>query len=153
MNFTVLFFCIALFSGLLNADAQGLEDLRENYRVAVSDKEVCREMMKQLEQQPQSNVHLAYWGAFQAMWAKHTTNPLEKLRIFNKGKRNIDKAASGSPGNIEIIFIRHSVQKKSPGFLGYKDNVEADSLFLSRNLNNITSLVLKKMIAQLLINK
>lgn len=153
MKFTLFFSCIALSSGLLNAEAQCLEDLRRNYRVAVSDMEVCREMMKQLEKQPQSNVHLAYRGAFQAIWARHTANPLEKLRIFTKGKRNIDKAASGSPGNIEIIFIRHSVQKSSPGFLGYKDNVETDSLCLSRNLNNITSPVLKKMIAQLLINK
>jgi len=121
MKFAVSIF-IVLLNGLLTSDAQDLEDLRKRYRMAVSDKAVCREMIEQLGQQPESDVHLAYRGAFQTILAKHTANPLEKLSTFNKGKRNIDNAAAASPGNIEIIFIRHSVQKNAPGFLGYKDN-------------------------------
>ena len=135
---------------ILNANAVNLEIIRKNYLVAVKDKNICSSMIHQLENNPESNVHLAYLGAFQTIWAKHILNPINKLSTFNKGKENIDKAAKLSPNNVEIVFIRHSIQKNCPGFLGYRDNLKEDEKFLLKNRNSITSATLKNMVDKIL---
>ena len=141
----------ALLLGVtFTSNALSLEVLRTNYQLAVKDKNICSAMIQQLENNPESDVHLAYLGAFQTIWANHTFNPINKLSTFNKGKKNIDKAAKLSPNDIEIIFIRHSVQKNCPGFLGYNDNRKEDEVFLSKNRNSITSATLKNMVEKLL---
>jgi hypothetical protein len=100
----------------------------------------------------QKSVHLAYLGAFQAIWANHTYNPFSKLSSFNKGKNNIEKAVKADPGNVEIRMLRLSVQRKCPGFLGYDSNIKDDTAFLNENINSITSPALQKMAALLLTN-
>ncbi len=139
-----------LFGNLSNSNALNLEVVRNNYQLAVKDKDICLSMIQQLENNPESNVHLAYLGAFQTIWANHTFNPINKLCVFNKGKKNIDNAVKLSPNDVEIIFIRHSVQKNCPGFLGYNENREEDETFLSKNRNSITSTTLIKMVEILL---
>lgn len=149
MNALVCCFVTAL--GIAGAtDVSGLEDIRRNYQQAVTDKQLCAQMIQHLDDRTDSDVHLAYLGGFQALWAKHTINPVAKLRTFNKGRGNIDRAARKAPGHPEIIFVRHSVQKNSPAFLGYKDRLEEDRAFLSGNLDRIASPVLKKMVESVL---
>lgn len=145
------FLIFGLFLGnVFNSNALSLEVIRNNYQLAVKDKGICLSMIQQLENNPDSNIHLAYLGAFQTIWANHTFNPIKKLSTFNKGKKNIDKAAKLLPNDVEIIFIRHSVQKNCPGFLGYNENREEDEKFLSKNRNSIASATLKNMVEKLL---
>lgn len=127
-----------------------LEDIRMNYQSAVTNKAVCHSMIEQLKTNLESNVYLAYYGAFQTIWANHTANPFEKLKTFNEGKKNIDHAAKLSSENVEIIFIRYSIQKQSPDFLNYKDNIKEDEYFLSKHLNEIKSSYLKSMVQKIL---
>lgn len=129
-----------------------MDDIRRNYQLAVDDKSVCRNMINALENNTQDNVQLAYRGAFQTIWAHHTYNPVSKFNTFNAGKDNIEKAVTLSPNNVEIIFIRYSIQKNIPSFLGYKSNMQSDRIFLQNNLNNITSAELKKMVVAVLTN-
>src|SRR6188768_560912 len=107
----VSFVFFVLLIQVQTANAISLDDVRHNYPLAVKDKNICRSMILALENQMESNVHLAYLGAYQTIWANHTFNPMDKLSTFNKGKENIDTAALLSPKDVEIIFIRHSVQK------------------------------------------
>lgn len=123
-----------------------LDDIRKNYQMAVSDKNVCRNMINSINSNTQDYVLLAYKGAFQTMWANHTYNPVSKYNTFIAGKKNIEKAVAFSPGNVEIIFIRYSIQKNIPEFLGYKSNMVHDEKFLKDNINSITSSELKKMV-------
>jgi type III secretion system FlhB-like substrate exporter len=57
-----------------------------------------------------------------------------------------------SPENVEVIFIRYSVQKNCPRFLGYSDNMVEDKIFLQANKNSIPSPTLKSMVENLLKN-
>jgi len=107
-------------------------------------------MISSLENNPRSAVEQAYCGAFQAIWANHTSNLGEKLSTFNKGKKNIDAAAERSPKDIEIKFIRLSIQKSSPALLGYKDKMKEDRSFILNNKQKITSTLLSTMIDNLL---
>lgn len=134
---------------VFNARSMDLESIRLNYGKAVSDKKLCKTMIAQLDKSTQSPVHLAYLGAFQTIWANHVTNPISKLQTFNRGKKNIEAAVISQPDDAEIRFIRLSVQKNCPSFLGYRSNMEEDKRIIQANNNYITSALLKRMIADL----
>ena len=139
-----------VFSSLILSSPISMENVRKNYQNAVKDKESCKMMITELGKQNNNNVQLAYYGAFQAIWANHVFNPIEKLSTFNRGKKNIDNAAKLSSDNIEIIFIRYSIQKNCPRFLGYRSNLKEDRNFLIKNVSTIASMDLKKIVENII---
>lgn len=128
-----------------------LETVRQKYPLAATDKSVCLQMIDLLEHHSGKNsTHLAYLGAFQAIWAEHTWNPSQKLRTFNKGKGNIEKAVKADPDNVEIRFVRYTIQSKSPKFLGYNSDIETDKAFVNVHKGKVSSALLKEMIRKTL---
>ena len=128
-----------------------LNEVRTSYSKAVLDKKLCKKMIEELElSKEKSVIALAYLGAYQTIWANHVFNPLSKLATFKKGKNNIELAISKEPENVEIRYIRFSVQKNSPSFLGYNNNLKEDKDFLVKNKKNINSDFLQKNIETLL---
>ncbi|HYF68450.1 MAG TPA: hypothetical protein VD884_09945 [Ohtaekwangia sp.] len=127
-----------------------MDTIRQSYDVAVADKKLCKTMIEALKSSRDNNIHLAYLGGFQTIWANHTINPFSKLSTFNEGKRNIEKAVKNDPDNIEIRFVRLSVQKNAPSFLGYYDQIKEDEAFLESNKENINSSTLLKMVSEIL---
>lgn len=145
-----MIYSFLLIFSFLMLSSQNITTIRKNYQKAVSDKQACREMLAQFENKRNEGLELAYQGAFQAIWAKHTNNPFEKLSTFKKGKSNIEKALKQNPDQIESIFLRYSIQKESPGFLGYKSNIKEDRAMLDKNVKHIDDALLKQMIIQIL---
>jgi len=144
---------LALISALIVATtvhALDLEYIRKNYSKAVNDESLCKSFIDKLSKNTESQVHLAYLGAFQTIWANHVFNPVSKLSSFNKGRFFIEAAVKKEPDNVEIRFVRLSVQKNCPSFLGYSSNIAADKKFLKSNLDKITSEQLKKMVKALI---
>lgn len=128
-----------------------LNEVRTSYNKAVLDKKLCEKMIEELELSKEKSVlALAYLGAYQTIWANHVFNPLSKLATFKKGKNNIELAISKEPENVEMRYIRFSVQKNSPSFLGYNNNLKEDKDFLVKNKKNINSDFLQKNIETLL---
>lgn len=82
-----------------------------------------------------SNVLLAYEGAAEASSASCISFPLSKLKRFNQGKSKINQAVLNEPNNLEIRFIRYSIQSKAPAFLGYNTEIENDLNFLIQTLS------------------
>jgi len=68
----------------------------------------------------------AYSGMGYMLLAKHAFNPYNKLANFNKGKELLETAISADPGNVELRFLRFSVQTNAPFFLGYSGKVQED---------------------------
>ena len=147
--FAFFIFVCTLFQSL-QVDAMELELLRTSYAKAPIDKKVCKQLIDQLESLKKSPVQLGYLGACRAIWASHTFNPISKLSSFNRGKKEIESAIQADPNNVELRFIRLSIQKHSPSFLGYAKNIEADTKFIQANKNSIISVQLKKMIGDLI---
>ena len=128
-----------------------LNEVRASYSKAVLDKKICKKMIEELElSKEKSVIALAYLGAYQTIWANHVFNPLSKLATFKKGKNNIELAISKEPENVEIRYIRFSVQKNAPSFLGYNSHLKEDRDFLVKNKKNINSDLLQKNIETLL---
>src|SRR5690606_30883120 len=97
-----------------------------------------------------SATHLAYLGALQAILAKHVFNPISKLNTFKEGKKNIEQAIKIEPDNAELRFIRLSIQKNAPSFLGYRSRINEDIEFIKKNRNLISSDILIENIETLL---
>jgi len=123
-----------------------LEYIRLNYEHATTDKELCRKMIEEMQRNKEHPVYLAYLGGLQSIWANHVGNPITKLKTFNKGKKNLEKAVPMDSENIEIRFIRWSVQKNAPRFLGYYQQIEEDKKFISDKKHKIQSESLKQLV-------
>ncbi len=136
--------------GVSNYPELDLVQIRSDYPKAAVDKKACRLMIDELSKQNGGAVFLAYLGAYKAIWANHTINPISKLSTFEKGKKDIEAAVKLEPNNIEIRFIRLSIQKNCPSFLGYRKHIESDLKFIDGNKNSVSSPQLKKMIADII---
>ena len=125
---------MVLLSGLLiniSFNNPDLNEVRTNYSIAVQDKNMCKNMITELEQSKEkSAVNLVYLGGYQTIWTNHVFNPISKLGTFKKGKKNIEQAINKEPKNIEIRYIRFSVQKNASSFLGYNGNLKQDRDFM-----------------------
>jgi hypothetical protein len=139
-----LFIPFILFGSILFG--QDLNLLRKNLELAPSNKTVCEQMIQSIPQTTTKPIYLAYLGAYQTIWANHVINPFGKLSTFNKGKKNLQKAVAMDDDNIEIRFLRYSIQKNAPKFLGYSSDLSSDKKFIESHLDEVNSAELKKMI-------
>ncbi len=146
--FLIFFFTLISTDGF----SQDLDHIRNNYHRAIKDKSTCKALIDELKAKEKeiNSIELAYFGALETIWANHVINPFSKLKTFRKGKEKIENAAKQTPKNIEISYLRLSVQKNAPSFLGYNDNIKEDTEFLKENRHQIKSIVLQKNVESLL---
>lgn len=151
MNIMVLI--ISFFFLIQNPNESLLIKVRLNYNVFLSNKDLCQATISELEKNKNESVlFLGYLGALQTINASHVSNPITKLKTFNKGKQNIEAAVKADPNNLEIRFIRLSVQKNAPSFLGYNTSISEDIAFINKNRQLIESEVLINNVEQLFKN-
>jgi len=149
--FGLISFLVLLSSSLKTPD---LETIRLNYEKGIENEKICNEMIAILEKEKDNSAtFLAYLGGYQSLHATHVFNPISKLNTFKEGKKNIEQALLKAPENVEIRFIRLSVQKKSPPFLGYNNRIQEDTDFIIKNKAKIQSEVLKKQVENLLMSE
>lgn len=111
-------FLILAFSVLSFTNLAVIDEARMNYNKVITDEILCTKMISELEKvKNDSAVNLAYLGGFQTILAKHVFSPVNNLSTFKEGKENIEQAIKKTPNNVEIRFIRLSVQKIHPLFL------------------------------------
>ncbi|SKB65072.1 hypothetical protein SAMN05660477_00494 [Soonwooa buanensis] len=128
-----------------------LDDVRKNYDKMASNEELCKSAIANLKgTKNNSSTHLGYLGGLQTIWANHVFSIMSKLNTFKEGKKNIEEAIKKEPDNVELRFIRLSVQKNAPSFLGYKSNITEDIQFIKNNRSQIKSPVLNRHIESLL---
>jgi len=145
---------VAFFLLSVSPNEALLNKVRSNYDVFLSNKDLCQATISELEKKKnESETFLGYLGALQTINASHVFNPITKLKTFNKGKQNIESAIKADPNNIELRFIRLSVQKNAPAFLGYNARINEDITFINNNRQQIESEFLRKNIELLFENK
>ncbi|AIM38246.1 hypothetical protein KO02_17315 [Sphingobacterium sp. ML3W] len=140
MKISILIMLIT-FSPQINAQPKwiDLDIVRTNYGKAVSDKKLCMLMIKQLHTVKSNPIYLGYLGGFQTIRAKHVFNPLKKLSTFKEGKKNLELAITQEPQSADLKFIRLSIQKNTPSFLGYSNQMETDIIFIKIHKKQISS--------------
>ncbi|MBK9731628.1 MAG: hypothetical protein IPO83_10150 [Chitinophagaceae bacterium] len=142
-----------LFS--LNGSAYDAGRLRELFYKASRDAsaaEVFYNEMKQVTEKD-GGILLGYRAMAEFMKCYHSFNPVNKLLYFDKGKDHLNSAVQSDSMNIELRYLRFSVQTNVPVFLGYKENIAQDKQFIMENLGSISNdAALQKMIVSFLLS-
>jgi len=125
-----------------------LQQVRTLYYRTAEDKQAASQLNK-LMLQVDSNaapVMVCYKGANEMIQARYSLNPIAKFDKFSKGKELIQKAISRDTLNLEMRFIRFSIQTNLPSFLGYRDNMDQDKRYLLYNTKTSNDPELRKII-------
>ncbi|MET4082449.1 hypothetical protein ABIB40_002407 [Pedobacter sp. UYP30] len=79
---------------------------------------------------------VAYVGALQALKAKHAWNPYNKVTNVSRSLKTLAKAVKMDKNNLEIRFIRFSIEYNTPAFLGFGKNLEGDRKEILKHYQN-----------------
>ncbi len=141
MKLAIITFFISIQFGL----QIDVVEVRNLYKSAGTSKEKTSELMGLLQNVDKNDdmVLLAYKGAVTAMMAKYEKTISEKKQEFIKGVSLVEFALEQEPKNVEIVFVRLSLQQNSPKILKYKNNIDQDKAYLLTQFNQIKSTSLK----------
>jgi hypothetical protein len=140
----VIFFLFTLCS--LQGMAQLTVDaLRKEYGKASTDSSSCAKLYNKTKSDLSTdNVILGYKGAISAAMANHVKNKSEKIKLFNAGKKQIEQSVKADSTNVELRFLRYTIQSNCPKALGYTGEMKADKKFILENIGSVKNSALQK---------
>jgi len=135
-----------LWSTTAVAQDQLLADIRQNIGEVFKTDTVCMKMYETFEKTDisKSNLLLGYKGAVEMGVGRHHPNVFKKMGFFNDGKEKLEQSIENEPKNLELRFLRLTIQTNLPTFLGYAENKESDKAFVLANLDAAPSEEFKK---------
>ena len=139
MRWFIFFFTLMLVSNLEVAE------VRDLYRKAVESEAEATALYAMLQDVNENDdkVLVGYKGALTAITAKYEKEVKTKKERFKTGVSLIEFAVSQEPENVELRFIRLSIQQNSPKFLKYKKNISEDKALIFDNLKSLENTKLK----------
>ncbi|SKB34075.1 hypothetical protein [Daejeonella lutea] len=149
----MIVFLIVTFVGVnLLAKDPSTSTVRLKFHKSTSSEKVCKDLIKELHPYNEKNnpLLLGYKGGANMLMAKYVINPFSKLSYFKKGKGMLEKAIQADNKNVELRFLRYTIQNNVPSFLGYNDHMTADKSFLTQSISNVRDPELKKIITSYL---
>ncbi len=137
-----LFVSFTSFSQVMTPDG-----LRREYRQVKTDSVSCAKLYKKIVKSNNADaLTTAYRGAITAAMANYSKDKKEKIILFNTGKKILEQSIATDSSNIEIRFLRYTVQTSCPKALGYNKQLKSDKDFILKNYSSITSIAIKNMI-------
>jgi hypothetical protein len=134
LGITLVFLGAAAYADNIQTDVKAL---RKKLTLAINDSRTTDSLYNVLERVPQKTaLTIGYLGALDALKAKHSWNPYSKLKYLNTSQKLMQQALQQDPHNIEILFMRFSIQYNVPGFLGCSKNLDGDKAELITQLNH-----------------
>lgn len=82
-----------------------------------------------------SPLMLAYYGAAKTAKAKYVSGPFDKYSTAKAGLAKLNSSISKSPSNIEIRFIRYSVEINIPAVMPFTDHTKQDRKYILEHLD------------------
>jgi hypothetical protein len=151
MKKAALFFLITVlgFSNSFASNEFDISKFRVQFYKAVDDEKLTEQLLTQLsfiEDKPP--ILLGFEGSLLALKAKHSWNPVVKMNSLKKGKNQLDEAILLEGENLELRFLRFSLEYILPSILGMSSHLEEDKnkmmlLIASSAVKTIDSFVLK----------
>ncbi len=122
-----------------------LEKLRKEFHFLNTDSVQVALLEKEaLLYKGNDNTILCYKGAISAAMAKHSSNNKEKMQKFKDGKNQIEQCIAKDSNNVELRFLRYTIQTNSPKVLGYNKQAPADKKYILANLNSVKDATLRR---------
>lgn len=124
-----------------------LQKIRKDYIESIKNESSAIKLYEHLKsiKNPDPLIQ-AYLGSAQAVRAKHAWNPVNKLNFLKQGCNTLNLAVKRSPNQLEIRFLRFSLQHFLPSFLGYSTNLDSDK-------DKIIEMVQKKEVINMQVDK
>jgi hypothetical protein len=118
---------VSAFSKYDDIVEPNLHVIRKLLIIAMSSKKTTDSLYANLNAVKDRSALLnGYIGTLEALKAKHALNPYFKIKYLSNSEKTFKDAVNRDPHNIEIRFLRFSVEHNVPGFLGYNKNLYAD---------------------------
>lgn len=99
------------------------------FNVAHITKEDCFELIN-LTKNNNDVTMQGYYAAGIMISSKYTINPFKITKTFNEGKNLFEDLISENFDEIELRYLRYSIQLNTPKFVGYYKNIEMDRIIL-----------------------
>lgn len=138
-----------------SASGQSLKEVRKLFQASAESEASCRQLLSRLKtaEAGKEPLFYGYRGVATMMMANHLGNPLRKLSHFKEGRQMLEEAISKAPKNLELRFLRLSVQTEAPGFLNYNQDIRSDRSFVNAAMDGTQDEELKQMINKFLNRK
>ena len=148
-----LCFLFVFYSAIVFANVPVIKEVRIMLHNATSNEQTCTKMISLLLPFNETNnpLFLGYRGGATMVMAKHVVNPFSKLSYFKKGKQMLESAIKADHTNVELRFLRYTIQTNVPGFLNYTSEKNLDRTFISQSLPKLKDQELKKIISEFLL--
>lgn len=118
--FLTMFYCSSAFSN-------SIDEIRNKFRSAIESPSNTDKLSDYLTKVNKSDpIVLAYSAAVEALKAKHDWNPIAKRKYMSSYEVQINEAIRRMPNNMEIRYLRYSIQLNVPSYLGYSNNLAED---------------------------
>jgi len=135
---SILFSLVSFF---LMAQDEELNKVRKAFHKAVVDEAESKSFHSLFSTIKSSSATIdAYQATSEAMLARVLWNPFSKLEQVKKYDSQIEKAVGEAPNDLEIRFLRMSIEYNLPSFLGMKEHIEEDLEVILNNLASVSSL-------------
>ncbi len=141
---------LLILSSFTNANLS-ITEVRNIYEKAVYNQQAAADLLEKLNSS-NNNTFWGYKGAVTMVMAKHVFGPYKKLNYFKTGKEILEQALQKEPSNIELRFLRFSIQSSSPKFLDYHSNLSGDKALLLKEVKTLNDVDLKQRITKFLLN-
>jgi len=103
-----------------------------------ADSAGCAKLYEQVKQSASTdNLIIGYKGAITASMADYMKSKEEKLRLFSEGKNLIEQSIKADASNVELRFLRFTIQTNAPKALGYNKQMEDDRIFINSHIGMV----------------
>jgi hypothetical protein len=144
-QFILLLFFLSSFGA--SSQTITVDALRREYQQVHSDSALCAKLYSRVNKTNNSDIITnAYRGAISISMANHSKEKKEKIKLFNTGKKILEESIASDSSNIELRFIRFTIQTNCPKVLRYNKEIVNDKNFILKNFSSITNGAIKKMI-------
>jgi hypothetical protein len=112
----------------VKADEPNLKVLRKQMVIAIDKSKITDSLYSSLDHiKEKSGIVNGFIGALLALKAKHAWNPYSKIKYLNRSEKVFKQAVTADPHNIEIRFMRFSIEHNVPSILGFNKDLATDS--------------------------
>jgi hypothetical protein len=137
MKKQLLFFFI-LASASLQAQTISIDQLRKAYYRLNTDSAACAELYAKVSKvNSAGNLINGYKGAITAAMANHVKSKQEKIKLFTTGKKLMDQSVAADSADVELRFLRFTIQTNCPKALGYYKQIETDKNYMLAHVNEV----------------
>lgn len=146
-----IFFVLNSLSKAKTIDTLGVRTMFYN---SVNSSGKTDDFLKYLQasKENEEGIIIGYTGMAHLLLAKHGFNPYTQLKEFYKGRDLLEKAIKTDSKNVELRFLRLSVQSNAPFFLNYNDKIAEDKKMILENYSKLQDTDLKSRIKNFFID-